>query len=317
MILFLYGPDTYRAHQKVQDISAGYQKVHANAVHVRSLDCANSDVEAFKTEIESISMFEKKKLLILKNALHSPDFEIFLNIHKEKLLRSDRHIVVLWETEEIKAKTRNTLYQWLKKHVKCQEFVLLSPTSLKTWVQKEFQGYGVKVDAPGIEYLARAVGNNLWQLAGEVKKIAAFKGLEPNGMVRKAEIALLVRTEAATDVFTTIDSMARRDRKKALELLSKHFIKGDSPHYLLVMFLYQFRILIEIRDMMDREISLSDMAQKSGLHPYVLKKGLRVAQHFSFADLRMIYKKLFLLDTAFKTGRVEPEGALTNFVMSL
>jgi len=315
MLLFLYGPDTYRSRQKVRDIIFGYKKAHADAVHVKNIDCGEATVEDLKNEIESISMFEKKKLLILRNALHNATIEAFLEEKKKELEKSERHIIVLWETEEIKGKTKNPLYQWLKKHAKAQEFLLLSPQSLKAWIAREFGQYGVKIEPKATEQLARTVGNDLWKLEQEVRKLAAFKGSE--GSVKEADVALLVKAKVEADVFATIDSMAQRDKKKALELLSNHLIKGDSPHYLLTMFLYQFRTIIEIRDMMDQQISPQIMAQRSGLHPYVLKKGLRVAQHFSLDELRAIYEKLFRLDTAFKTGRTEPGGALNLFVASL
>lgn len=317
MILFLHGPDTYRSRQKVRDIIFGYKKAYADAVHVKDIDCAHVEVENLRNEIESISMFEKKKLLILRNALRNTHVESFFEGYKKEFEKSERILIVLWETEEIKEKTKNTLYQWLKKNVKCQEFSLLSPPFLKAWISREFEGYGIKIEPRVTELLARAVGNDLWQLAQEVRKIAAFKGAEENGSVKEADIALLVRGKTEVDVFATIDSIAQKDKKKALELLMNHLKKGDSPHYLLTMFLYQFRTLIEIRDMMDGDISTSAMVQKSGLHPYVLKKGLRVAQLFSMNELRAIYKKLFHLDTAFKTGRVEPEGALNLFVAAL
>jgi len=317
MLLFLYGPDTYRSRQKVRDIVLGYKNAHTDAVHVRDMDCTSMEVADLKNEVDSISMFEKKKLLILRNALHSADVEVFLEEQKKELEKSDRLLIVLWETEEIKGKSKNALYIWLKKHAKCQEFVLLSPQSLKAWISREFEGYGVKIEPRATEQLARSVGNNLWQLEQEIRKIAAFKGAESNGSVKEADITLLVRGKTEADVFATIDSIAQRDKKKALELLVSHLKKGDSPHYLLTMFLYQFRTLIEIRDMMDQQVTPQIMAQKSGLHPYVLKKGLRVAQHFSMDELRLIYEKLFRLDTAFKTGRAEPEGALNLFVASL
>jgi len=59
------------------------------------------------------------------------------------------------------------------------------------------------------------------------------------------------------------------------------------------------------------------MIQKSKLHPYVLKKGEATAQNFSLQELKRIYEKLFRLDLALKTGRVEPAGAFDLFIAQL
>jgi len=59
------------------------------------------------------------------------------------------------------------------------------------------------------------------------------------------------------------------------------------------------------------------MLQKTKLHPYVLKKGLRVSQGFSAQELRGVYENLFTLDQNLKTGKVEPAGAFDLLVATL
>lgn len=313
MIIFLHGPDTFRVRQKLKEIQGQYRATYKNASRAWDFDCAEATVQEAKNALETVSMFEKKKLLIFQNVFQDSIFQEFFMERKKQLAESDRYVVVIAETEEIKEKTTNKLYQWLKKNAKQQEFPLLSSAKLKLWVEREFQRYNLKVAPLAYEMLVRAAGNNLWRLSGEVRKIAAWKKSEASmqdspTQVKEADVALFVSAPAEADIFSTIDSIAQKNKKQALSLLYRHLQKGDSPYYLFTMLVYQFRTILQIRDMAERKLSYEAMLQRTKLHSYVLKKGLRVAQNFSLQELKSLYEKLFILDKNLKTGKVEPEG---------
>jgi len=316
MILFLHGPDTYRSRQKIREIAEHYRKTYKTAIHLRDFDCAHAEFFDFKNEIEIISMFERKKLIILRNIFQNEGFAASVLAHKDALLKSENHIVVIVEEGEVKAKTKNALYQFLKKHAKTQEFTLLPPARLKQWIVNEFARFDMRVAPSAIELLMRATESDLWQLSNEISKIATFQKTK-QGPLKPSDLALFVKPKLDADIFATIDAIAQKNKKRALGLLYRHIEKGDSPYYLFSMLVYQFRTMLEIRDMIEGKIPYPAMIQKSKLHPYVLKKGLQAAQNFSFQELKNIYIKLFRLDLALKTGKVEPEGVFDLLIAKL
>mgnify|MGYP001595319772 CR=1 FL=1 len=317
MILFLHGADTYRAHQKLKEIQEKYQATYPRAIHVRDFDCLEAKLEEAKSAVETISMFERKKLLIFRNVFQESALEEFLFEKKKQLAESEYHIIVLVETGEIRGKGANPLYQWLKKNAKQQEFLPFSPSKVKIWIEQEFQRYNLRATPRAQEELAREAGNNLWQLNQEIKKIAAWKRSEGSSPVKESEVALLVHSKVEADIFATIDAIAQKNKKQALGLLYRHLQKGESPHYLFTMLVYQFRTILQIRDMLERKFSYDSMLQKTKLHPYVLKKGLRVSQNFTLSELKGVYENLFTLDTDLKTGKIEPAGAFDLLVATL
>ncbi len=317
MILFLHGPDTFRAHQKLKEIKEKYQRTYLRAVHVQDFDCAEKGVEEAQSAVETISMFEQKKLLIFHNVFQSSAFEEFFSTRKEQLAKSERHIIVLVETGEAKGVESSSLYRWLKKNAKQQEFLFLSSTRLKEWIEGEFLRYGLQTTPRAQEELARAIGNNLWQMSQEIRKIAAWKKTSPVRQVKEIDVALFVSSKIEADIFATIDSIAQKNKKEGLALLYRHLQKGESPHYLFTMLVYQFRTILEVRDMLERRFTYEAMLKKTKLHPYVLKKGLRISQNFSPQELRETYEKLFVLDVGLKTGRVEAEGVFDLLVATL
>ena len=323
MIFFLYGPDTYRARQKLKEIQEKYQTTYLHAVHVQYFDCAHTELQDAKNALESISMFEQKKLLIFQNVFANSALEEFLFERRKRLAESMQHIIIFFEAvrldssrqarldarqAENKTKNSSKFFSWLKKNAKQQEFLPLSPAKLKLWISQEFERYNLKATPQAQEVLARAAGSDLWRLSNEIKKIAAWKRSTQTTSIRESDVALLVNSQEEADVFAMVEAVAQKDKKRALNLLYRHLQKGDSPSYLSSMLQYQFRTLLQIRDMAERKLSYGAMLQKTKLHPYVLKKGMQIARNFSLSELKSIYEKLFILEKQLKMGKGEPGG---------
>jgi len=317
MIIFLYGPDTYRSRQKLNEIVEHYKKIHKSGLDLKLLDLKEKDFQDFKNEAQIASMFSEKKLLVLKNAFENFDFKEKISAEIEKFAKSEE--VILFYEEEIK---KDKFFQTLKKFSEYQEFQLLDGERLKNWVKKEFKKYQAKIDSAVLEKLIEFVGNDLWQMANEIKKLVAYKTghnqittvtkLCPE--IEREDVELLVKSKIEIDIFKTIDAIAAKDKKRAIKLLKAHLEKGDSPLYLLSMINFQFRNLLIIKDLIEKNLSPYSF---TNLHPYVIKKSISLLGKFSFSELKKIYQKIFEVDLDIKTGKIEPEMALDLLITEI
>ena len=311
MIIFLYGPDTYRSRQKLNEIIEHYKKVHKSGLNLKYFDLQKSSYQDFKDEIQQASMFKEKKLLVLKNIFSNPDFKIKFLEQGKNFVKSDDIILIY---EENKISESDSFSKFLKKEGKSQEFKLLEDYRLKNWVKKEFDNCQTEIDSKALGRLIDYVGNNLWQMANEIKKLVSYK---KKGKIEAADIKLLVRPKIETDIFKTIDAIASKNKKQALSLLHKHLEKGDSPLYLLSMINFQFRNLLVIKDLIEKNTPYSRIINQSNLHPFIVKKSFQQAKRFTLPQLKKIYQKIFEADLAIKTGRVDPETALDVLIAEI
>jgi len=284
---------------------------------LKLLDLKEKDFQDFKNEAQIASMFSEKKLLVLKNAFENFDFKEKISAEIEKFAKSEE--VILFYEEEIK---KDKFFQTLKKFSEYQEFQLLDGERLKNWVKKEFKKYQAKIDSAVLEKLIEFVGNDLWQMANEIKKLVAYKTghnqittvtkLCPE--IEREDVELLVKSKIEIDIFKTIDAIAAKDKKRAIKLLKAHLEKGDSPLYLLSMINFQFRNLLIIKDLIEKNLSPYSF---TNLHPYVIKKSISLLGKFSFSELKKIYQKIFEVDLDIKTGKIEPEMALDLLITEI
>lgn len=319
MIIFLYGPDTYRLKKKLREIIEHYEKIHKSGLNLKYIDFQKDSFQDLKEILQSTPMLAEKKLIILQNIFSSSDFVKELLEQAEIFLKS-KDIILFQEEKEIKR--THPLFQFLKKHGESQEFKFLEYQQLKNWVKKEFEKEKVRIDLPALHKLIDFLGNDLWQQAQEIKKLTAYKIKEKNPVITTEDIELLVRPKIELDIFKTIDFLASRNKKRTLSLIHQHLEKGDPPLYLLSLINFQFRNLLLIKS---KEESLPDMrmihtfhlSRELGLHPYVIKKIIKLTKKFSLEELKKIYKKIFQVDLAIKTGKTDPETALDMFIAEI
>ncbi len=304
MIIFLYGPDTYRSREKLNRIIKRYQSIHKSGLALTRFNQENFDFDEFRQALKTVSMFNEKKLIILEELFGVARSQISTELLKSDFnkLKTDKNIIVVfWEQSPDK---RSSPFKWLKANAQCQEFKLADARELRGWVENKCKSRNSRLTRDAKELLICCVGSDLWRMSNEIEKLITFK---PEEEITSQDVELLVSSQIDLNIFETIDALARGVRAKALELIWEYLGRGTDPSYLFSMILWQFRNLIKV----------SSCTKGTGLHPFVVKKSTFLARRFTQEKLKNIYEYLLDMDLAIKTGRIEPRVALDLLVMEI
>jgi len=311
MIIFLYGPDTYRSRQKLNEIIEHYKKIHQSGLNLKYFDGEKLSFQEFKDQFQSVSMFAEKKLIILEKTIKNKDFKEKFLAKPKRFIDSD-DLILFYERGEIPS--NDSFFEFLKKSSQWQEFKLLEGEKLKNWTKKELKKYQINIDSKALEELLNFVGNDLWQMTNEIKKLVSYSF---DKKIEVKDVNLLVRPAIEPEIFKTIDALASKNKKQALDLLHKHLEKGDNPLYLLSMINYQFRNLLIVKEMMERNLPYYLILKKAQLNPWVVRKSYQQADKFTLAKLKQIYQKIFQADLDIKTGKLDPQLALDLLITDI
>jgi DNA polymerase-3 subunit delta len=318
MIIFLHGEDAFRSNEKLAEIKNKFLEKNKEGVSLSVFDFAEKDWNTGEIimNISSGGLFTSKKLAIIKNILagkkeFSDDiFEKFLKAEVKKD-KSDL-ILIFWESG--KTKKGSKLYKLLKKIAKCQEFELLEGAKLRNWIIGKFKERDVSISPAAVDQLVVFVGNDLNLLSREIEKLAIYKN---KGEISGEDVDLLVKSKIDTDIFKTVDALARGDKKTALKMLHDHLEDGEDPFYLLSMYFYQFRNLVKVKPLAEKNISPPEIASRLKMHPFVARKSLEQARNFSWEKLKSLYNTLCKIDFESKTGKTDIALALDKFVAGI
>jgi len=140
MIIFIWGPDTFRSNQKLKEIADNYKTKHKSGLNLRFFDWSASVLDDLKNILSSVSMFDEKKLIVVKNAClaaKGDQEKLIKALEDKKVLQDESVIVVFFERGKPE---KSEFFSWLYKKVKMAEcFDNLTGTKLADWVKKEIQ----------------------------------------------------------------------------------------------------------------------------------------------------------------------------------
>jgi DNA polymerase-3 subunit delta len=199
------------------------------------------------------------------------------------------------------------------------EVVEFSSPSLKgreltRWVENHAKRKDVKLAGGVADDLARFIGPNLRLIDSEMEKLAVYAG---DRTVRSEDVRLLVPYAQDASIFDMVDALGHRRTAQAFRLLAQLRNEGAHPLYLLTMIVRQYRILIQVKELMQHGLDRDNIAKKIKLHPFPTKKAMAQARQYSSQQLGSIYDRLLDTDVAIKTGRMEANLALDILVVEL
>ena len=321
MIIFLYGEDEFRSSRKLAEIKNKFLQNYKEGGTLFVFDFAQSETktDSFLMNLSSRGLFSNKKLAIVKNILQNKtgaESKELLDFLKRADKGETKDLtLVFWEKEKIDKKLK--VAKFLFEKAKKQEFIPLQGPRLTAWINKEIQDISanaVSISLKAAEKLSIFVGNNLALLSKEIEKLVAYKN---KGEISEENVDLLVKSKIDTDIFRTLDALSQGDKKTAVKLLHEHIESGDHPLFMLDRYFYQFRNLLKVKSLSEKNMPQPEIASKLKLHPYVVRKSFEQGREFSFGRLKNLYKNLCEIDFGAKTGKIEIELALDKFIASV
>ncbi len=310
MLILLYGEDTYRSRQKLKEIVGKYEAKHESGLSLAIFRDGDLNLDKIREKIEAVSMFDEKKLIILENLFQNKkNQEDFFNYAKKIKLKDNQDIVIVIHQEG-----KLAVSPFKNKLSMLEAFNSLEGVNLANWVKKEFEKNNIQVNPEVIKKLTAYVGKDLWQMSSEINKLASFG---KDKKIVEEDVDLLVKASFDTNIFKTLDALAEKDKKTALKLIHQHLNQGEDEFYLFSMLVYQVRTLLKLKDLIEKGTPYYNLAKKSGLHPYVVKKSSSQLRNFSLEGLKKIYQRLSEIDFGLKVGRINSQTALDLLVVEI
>lgn len=325
MIIFLYGPDTYRLRQNEQKIISAYKAKHPSGFNLTYCDASTeTGLAEAESAVKSLSFFDEIKLVAIKNVFSGKQDSksIFSLIKNYRLLNELKVVLMISEPEEGKklSSVQPELFKLISgpKATICA-FDFLKGIQLQKWVAKEFESRDKKISSQGVKALIAQEGNESWRLATTIEMLANYVSDAP---VSALDVAKFKTLKSEANIFAFIDSLSSGPpaqaglRRQAFTLLYQELKSGQEAQYILTMIAYQLRTLLMVKDASKNSESADQISKKTGLKPFVVSKCLRALAKIDLPELIASYRRLGQIELASKRGLMDIEDALYRFVLS-
>lgn len=323
MIIFIHGEDTYRSHLRIAQLKEAFlKKYNSSGLNLITLDGKEIDLDEFQKKCFSAGFLEKKRLIIIKNLISSSsDNELqkgVLELIQKNKLPED-NILIFWEGEVEEErekripKLKSALISQLLKE-KEEEFNFLTPVKLEQWVKSEIKRRGGKIEKEAQAELIAKVGQDLWQMNNEIEKLVNYCG---GRTITRKDVSTFVQAKFDENIFHLTDALGQKQKERALKLIHDQLASGTEAIVLLSKFIWQFRNLVQINELLRQAASPQIITNTLKLHPFVVQKAIPQARRFNPEELKEIYRKLLDFDFQLKNTNTDPKLLFDMLVLGV
>lgn len=204
--------------------------------------------------------------------------------------------------------------KFLKQSCQCYAFDRLDMAQLLGFAEKRFKSAGVQIERNTLRYFIDETGYfnkeseyRILNLVNDIKKLIAHSG---GHSVTKEDVDQTLHGDLDRFAFNFLDAIGQNRKDTALRLLYNMLGAGGDVYSVLGLLVNQFELMLEAKELRNRDLSQEQIAKELKVNPFRLKKALAVADKFSEKKLKEILTQLYEIDRNIKTGMMEQTLAL-------
>lgn len=296
MIYALYGSDTYRSRQKLNEIIDAYRRKAGADIDFHCFDAVEQDCAHVKGIMETSSLFTQKKLVVVERALSDGMYSM-LAYAKQWQDAKDQHLIL--RHEALDASAKKYLKLWQPFLTQSQEFEEMKGSQKEAWVHQEASQRGVLLSPIEVRRMA-AAASDAWFAMQEIEKIAV--GGQVDGSMNN--------TVKTPTVFDLGDSFFT-DRKRALHILHQLLKDGEDDFGLFSYLTNRSRALMAIKQCVEQK---KQVPAWLGIHPFVAKKTATLARTLTSTQCAAFMTRFFKEDHHIKIGLSQPKDSLMRML---
>ncbi|MGB0757808.1 MAG: DNA polymerase III subunit delta [Patescibacteria group bacterium] len=323
MIIFLFGQDTYRSTEKLQQMKARFQReVDTSGSSMETIEGSELDLAYVRKVVLAPSLFTKSRFIVFKNILQSKPAkalqEDMISLFREYANTEKSNVLVFWEAADSKAlrglRQQKPLFDFLQDGQHVYELNILSLVKLRNWVAKRLAQYNARITRDALALMLQYVEQDMWRLANEVDKLGSLKR---DGEITRDDIERYVSMTLDEDVYRLLGVISEGKTKQAIQILGNFFKQADGVQTVFQTLKWHITSLSLLQQALASDISEKEIAVVTKLHPYVVKKNKAIAQKIERKVLQNILRRVSELEIEFRRDTAPPQLLVTRLVFAL
>lgn len=322
MIIFVYGDNSYLAQQHVNKMRTKFvEQIDSSGMNLSEFHGQSGKIElgAVMQSVKTPPFLGEKRMVIVKGLLEDITTKPKGIPWVESLEKNpESTILILFDKISIAKLERNYIYKSLvgKKDVHSYSFPTMDDRKLYAWALTFAKEIKLSISGALLNGLVAMVGNDLWQLSSELKKLKGYSG---EGEVTQGMINDLVSVNFHDAMFDLVDSISKGDPKIAFRMLKEQRLSGSADFHIFSMISRQVRLLLGARALLETDpyINKSDVAKELGVHPFVAQKTLAQSKNFKLNSLKVIHGMLFDFDKKMKSSQISVDVAIDRIIAEM
>ncbi|WP_461810281.1 DNA polymerase III subunit delta [Faecalimonas sp.] len=208
---------------------------------------------------------------------------------------------------------RGKLYKAVKDKGRVVELAKQDEKTLMRWIYGNVKKEGKQITESTIRYILAKCGTDMENLQKEMEKLFCYT-LDKD-VIELEDIDTICTTQITNEIFDMVNAVAEKKQRRALDRYYDLLALKEPAMRILYLLSRQFRLLMEVKEMIEQGYNKKEIASKAGLHPFAVGKYIEQSRRFSQKELRSILEESVDIEERVKTGRLGDVLAVELFIV--
>lgn len=210
---------------------------------------------------------------------------------------------------------RSRLYKAVNSMGYAADFSIQDERTLKLWVLGALKKENKNISEKTLELFLSKTGTYMSNIQSELEKLLCY--CMDRNVITDADVETTCSTQISTQIFDMINALGTGNQRQALDLYYDLLAQKEPPGRIMFQIGRMCNQLLLAKDMSARGYSTKDIAEKMGLPPFIATKYIKQSAPFKSSVLKNAIAKCVELETAFKSGELDPLLSVEILIMNL
>jgi DNA polymerase-3 subunit delta len=176
-----------------------------------------------------------------------------------------------------------------------------SPKQLAVKIVSQCKKEGKQITDDAVDYMLEQAGSSYGFLSMELEKVLSFKA--DADVITYEDVRMICTYQAEDKIFDMIDAIGNQNRERAMELYHDLLYLRKPVMQILSNLTRMTNMLLQISEMTRLNMDAKQIAAKTGLREWIVKKYKGQLKNYSYERLRDMLEACQEVDAGIKTGR--------------
>ena len=257
---------------------------------------------------ETMPFFAERRLIVIENSGFFKSAAPELADYIKGIPETAYFIFVESEIDK-----RGKLYKAVKDKGRIVEMARQDEKTLFVWILGAVKREHKQIKESTVRYLISKTGTDMENLEKELEKLFCYTLDKPE--ITAEDVEEICTSQITNKIFDMAEAVAAKRQKKALEYYYDLLALKEPPMRILYLLTRQFKLLLEVQELVKKGYGKKQIAEAAGLHPFAAGKYMEQCRSFSKKELRVILEDAADMEECVKTGRLGDVMSVELFIV--
>lgn len=311
-LYLLFGDETFLLQEVVDLLTNAVVDPGTRDFNLATVYCRTTPPAEIVNLCQTLPFMAERRLVIAKEieALKAADLEVLVGYLRDP----SPGTCLVMIANQAKYEKRQVIAAVEAQGVATRFYALLD-REMPSWIENWARSRGLAIQRDAVQYVWQAIGNDLQALSNELLKTVV--SLKDRKTITLEDVRTVVGDFREYSSFDLAEALGRKDLQKALDVLNRLLLEGESAIGLLGSTAWNFRRLMRAKSMEQSGTGYEEIKKKLGVifhQSAVFREQMR---SYSIAELERVFEIMLAADRSLKSSGLGGRLVLERMVLEM